>query len=237
MNKIILTISRYPSKHILTAIHSMPFFRLPLFVNKQIPFYKLMGCGKNGVFSLQADWNQWALLTYGPVEKIDDYSTWKERYYGKFISKWWTFCGCETWTIILEPVLSHGTWGGHSFQISDQPLEADEPLAVLTRATIKPTKAFDFWRNVVPIQKQIKDIPGMLFSLGFGEMPLLRQATFSIWENQEAMKAFAYSKTRHKEVVKQTRENKWYSEEMFSRFRVVQTAGSIFGKNPFPKES
>lgn len=237
MNKVVLTISRYPSKHILTAIHSMPLFRIPLSVNKQIPFYKLMGCGKNGVFSLQADWKQWALLTYGPVDRIEDYQKWKESYYGSFISKWWTFCGCETWTIILEPVLSHGTWSGKSFHAEAAPFAAYEPLAVLTRATIKPLKAYGFWKNVVPIQKQITDIPGLAFSVGFGEMPLFRQATFSIWQDQESMKAFAYSKTKHKEVVKQTREQQWYAEEMFTRFRIVQTAGSIFGKNPFQKDA
>lgn len=235
MQKIVLTLSRYPNKHILTAIHSMPFFRLPLSVNKQIQFYKLMGCGKNGVFSLQADWNQYALLSHGSVPDIqDNYENWKEKYYGKFITKWWKFCGCETWTIVLEPVFSHGKWNGSSFPISEKSLGDDEPVAVLTRATIKPYKAYDFWKNTIPVQKQIKNIPGLVFSVGMGEMPILRQATFSIWENQETMKAFAYSKTRHKEVIKQTRENKWYSEEMFTRFRIVQTAGTIFGKNPFP---
>lgn len=199
-----------------------------------------MGCGKNGVFSLQADWNQWALLTYGPIHALPNattYEDWKNKYYGKFISRWWTFCGCETWTIVLEPVLSHGSWSGTSFPIEAAPLSPNEPVAVLTRATIKTGKAYDFWKNVVPIQKQIKNVPGLLFSVGIGELPLLKQATFSIWEDQETMKSFAYSKTRHKDVVKQTRENKWYSEEMFTRFRIVQTAGSIFGKNPFPRET
>lgn len=237
MQHIVLTLSRYPNKHILTAIHSMPFFRIPLFLNKQIAFFKLMGCGKNGVFSLQSDWNQWALLTYSAdTGNFQDYEKWKQKYYGKFISNWWKFCGCETWTIILEPVLSHGTWNKISLKTSPLPLSIDEPVAVLTRATIKTHKAYDFWKNVVPIQKQITNIPGLTFSIGMGEMPLFRQATFSIWENQEMMKAFAYSKTRHKDVVKQTRENKWYSEEMFTRFRIVRTAGSIFGTNPFPKE-
>lgn len=215
----------------------MPFFRIPLLLNKRLSFFKLMGCGKNGVFSLQSDWNQWAILTYGTVsDNMQDYYGWKRKYYGTFISKWWTFCQCETWTIILEPVLSHGTWNKSSLVVEAKPLEPDEPVAVLTRATIQALKAYDFWKNVVPIQKQIRDVPGLSFSIGMGEIPIFRQATFSIWKNQEAMKAFAYSKTRHKDVVKQTRENKWYSEEMFTRFRIVQTAGSIFGINPFPTD-
>lgn len=193
-----------------------------------------MGCGKNGMFSLQADWNQWAVLTYGSVpEMTNNYEHWIEQYYGKFISKWWRLCRCETWTIILEPILTHGKWNGTSFTVSADSLGNDEPVAVLTRATIKPLKAYDFWKNTIPVQQQMKDIPGLLFSLGMGEMPIIRQATFSIWQNQESMKNFAYSKSRHKDVIKQTRENKWYSEEMFTRFRIVHTAGSIFGKNPY----
>jgi hypothetical protein len=38
------------------------------------------------------------------------------------------------------------------------------------------------------------------------------------------MKAFAYQMQAHKSVVKQTRQEAWYSEEMFVRFRIEATA-------------
>lgn len=242
MDRIVLTITRYPAVHLITALHSMPFFRLPLSVNKRIGFYKLMGCGKNGVFSLQADWHQYAVFTAGktedtPLPDPTTYEEWKKTFYGSFISRWWRLCRCETWTIVLEPILSHGTWSGQSLTASGSKPSDEEPVAVLTRATIRPRKAWDFWKSVLPVQRQMKDIPGLTFSVGLGELPLFRQATFSIWQNETQMKQFAYARTRHKDVVKQTREKQWYSEEMFTRFRVLQTAGTIFGKNPFPLQT
>jgi len=44
--------------------------------------------------------------------------------------------------------------------------------------------------------------------------------TFSVWDNLEHMKAFAYENPSHAAIVKKTREIKWYKEEMFSRFVV-----------------
>jgi hypothetical protein len=37
------------------------------------------------------------------------------------------------------------------------------------------------------------------------------------------MKAFAYKMQEHRNVIQKTRTRNWYSEEMFTRFRVLQT--------------
>jgi hypothetical protein len=59
------------------------------------------------------------------------------------------------------------------------------------------------------------------FSLGIGEIPFLKQATFSIWENIESMKSFAYKSADHIAVIQKTRTENWYREELFVRFRIV----------------
>jgi hypothetical protein len=105
-------------------------------------------------------------------------------------------------------------------------------VAVLTRASIRPSKAIEFWKNVPPVQSQMKKANGLLFSVGVGEMPVLRQATFSVWESEAAMKEFAYSMQEHKEVIRQTRNRNWYSEEMFTRFRPLSWAGTLNGRAP-----
>ncbi|NJN33402.1 MAG: hypothetical protein HC817_03255 [Saprospiraceae bacterium] len=40
------------------------------------------------------------------------------------------------------------------------------------------------------------------------------------------MMDYAYKSPHHAEVVRKTRELGWYSEELFARFRVVDTEGS-----------
>jgi len=50
------------------------------------------------------------------------------------------------------------------------------------------------------------------------------------------MKSFAYSLSEHKTVIRKTRDEKWYSEELFARFIPLQTAGTLKGINPFRVE-
>jgi hypothetical protein len=241
MKYAVLTITRYPSWHILTALHSMALFRLPLIFNKKISFFKLLGCGRNGSFDLQPDWRQYGIFTVSsdvsiPAFTPAGYEQWKRDFYGSFITRWWRFFGCETWTILLEPQLSHGSWAGKEVFPNLKKESADGPVCVLTRATIRANKARDFWKNVAPVQNKMADAKGLLYSVGIGEMPFLRQATFSIWQDESAMKSFAYSMAEHRDVIKKTRDRRWYSEEMFTRFRPLAWCGKLNGASPLNAE-
>jgi hypothetical protein len=236
----VLTVVRYPSRFIYFAICAMALFRLPLKRNKNILFHKLMGCGKNGSFDIHPDWNQWAILIF--LNELPDLERSKDNpeeihntLYGSFISGWLKKFRCETWTIGLQLMEGHGSWDGKKLLTDERESNRSTgPIAVLTRATIKWSKLRNFWQNVAPVSNQMKDAPGLITSIGIGEMPLVRQATFSIWESLEHMKTFAYSMHEHREVIKKTRKEKWYSEDMFLRFRPVFSIGSIRGQNPFP---
>ena len=64
-------------------------------------------------------------------------------------------------------------------------------------------------------------------SLGVGELPVGRLGTFSLWSGVAAMRAFAAS-PRHRDVVRRTRAERWYGEELFARFEpygVVRDVG------------
>jgi hypothetical protein len=67
----------------------------------------------------------------------------------------------------------------------------------------------------------------LIFSKGIGEFPLLMQATFSLWASSEAMMNYAYQNPMHSEMVKKTKELKWYSEELFARFQIFHQVGDL----------
>ncbi len=132
-----------------------------------------------------------------------------------------------TWrTTWLEPVVSHGRWDGtEPFRPAPTtaPLLDDEPVAVLTRAAIRWSRLRAFWRAVPAASRAVRGAPGLGFSVGLGELPVVRQATVSVWDSLVQMKAYAYRAPEHQQVIKRTRQEQWYSEELFARFRVLRT--------------
>jgi len=232
-----LNIIKYKSRYIPFAFLSMAIFHIPLFFNRKISFYKLMGTGKNGTFDKIPDFNQWAILC---VFKEDIHQTKAENnptyFYGWFINKWLRVFSFETYTLFLEPLAGHGLWDKKNiFGNLESNVNHNGPIATLTRATIRLTKMSHFWKHVAPIANKMTSAKGYVFSVGIGEVPWIKQATFSVWESVDDMKSFAYSMKEHREVVKKTRQEKWYSEDMFVRFKVISTYGTIKGIDPLKR--
>ncbi len=185
-----------------------------------------MGCGKNGTFDKIPDLQQWSILAahVGSCE---------QNFYGNFITKWFKIFRCEVFTIYLEPKEGHGKWDGKEpFGILNTYRLENEQVATLTRATIRINKLKYFWNNVAPVAAKMNKAEGFLFSAGVGEFPWIKQATFSVWQSKEHMIQFAYKMKEHSEVIKRTREQKWYSEEMFVRFSIIKSEGTLRGVNP-----
>ncbi len=230
-----LTIIRYPKIFIPFALFAMAMFRLPLAFNKKISFYKLMGSGKNGSFDKHPDWQQWAIMAVHPAATELQFIQHKNLtdLYGSFIRSWIKFFNCETWTILLQPLEGHGTWDKQQpFGPLAKQTAYDGIIAILTRATIRFSRLNAFWKNVDAVALQMLGAKGFITSAGVGEMPYIKQATFSVWETKEHMKQFAYQMKVHADVIRKTRKENWYSEEMFVRFRPIATIGTIKGKDP-----
>jgi hypothetical protein len=51
----------------------------------------------------------------------------------------------------------------------------------------------------------------------------------------EKMKAFAYGSKEHADVIRKTRKEDWYSEELFARFKVISSIGKPNGVDPLTK--
>jgi len=230
---VTLSIIRYRKRFIFFGFMAMALHRIPLSTNRNISFYKLLGSGRNGTFDKVPDLLQWGILTVQdnsanvPARSL-------KQWYGTFISGWYKLFGCEVWTILLEPLEGHGSWDNKKVfgDLGRQESEYDGTIAILTRAAIRMHKLKDFWKYVAPVTHQMKQAPGFIMSLGIGELPWIKQATFSVWESKAAMRTFAYGSAEHVEVIRRTREEHWYTENMFVRFRIINSMGTIKGVDP-----
>jgi hypothetical protein len=196
-----------------------------------------MGTGKNGTFDKVPDFNQWAILcVFKEGCNFINTEINLHNLYGGFIKNWLRLFSMETFTLQLEPIAGHGLWDGKNvFGSLDSNANYNGPIATLTRATIRLTKMKHFWNHVAPIANKMTTAKGYVFSVGIGEVPWIKQATFSVWESVEDMKTFAYSMKEHREVVKKTKQEKWYSEDMFVRFKIISTHGTVKGIDPLKR--
>ncbi len=204
-----------------------------------------MGCGKNGTFDKSPDWRQWAVLMVDssqwsmvngqwPRSQNTEHKTQNPQLpTPNFLQRWFKLFHAEVLTIVLQPIESHGTWDGKTV-FGNLPKQTDYEgiIAVLTRATIRLNKLKSFWGNVDAVAGQMLGAKGFITSFGIGEVPFIKQATFSIWDSKADMKNFAYNLHQHKDVIRKTHKENWYSEDMFTRFIPIACYGTINGDKP-----
>src|SRR5439155_7255068 len=108
----------------------------------------------------------------------------------------------------------------------------DGPVAALTRARLAWRRARSFWRAAPVVAADLAGRPGLLLSLGIGERPVGLQGTFSLWQSAAALRSFAYDGAAHAEAVRQAAARRWYAEELFARFAVLDAVGTVDGRDP-----
>jgi spheroidene monooxygenase len=134
----------------------------------------------------------------------------------------------EMLTVLLRATSSRGSWGGQALAATAA-ARPDAPVASLTRAAIRPRHAWRFWSHSPGAESAIARAPGCRFAVGLGEAPLLRQATFSLWDNQAAMDAYARGGAHAGAMASAWREG-WFSEWMFVRFAPISIEGQWHGR-------
>lgn len=183
-------------------------------------FAKMLGSGAKTGFSHLPNLGVYALLAVWPKEET------AEQFFKN--NSWFKACvhaSSNVFTIYMQTCGVHGKWEGNTpFKKTINQL-ADRPLAVLTRATIRPSRLLRFWQFVSPVSQFLHQSQNKIFAVGVGELPLIQQATFSIWENIKALETFAYHSGLHSKVVQLTRKEKWYQEDLFARFHPYKTKG------------
>ncbi len=138
----------------------------------------------------------------------------------------------ELYTMIMRPLSSRGTWEGfNDWRPVPQRSAENELVCVLTRATLRPRYIFRFFGQIAKVVRDHRERKGLILTQGFSEIPLIEQATFSIWENAAVMEDFAYHSV-HQEVIRTTRKNKGFREEMYTRMQPLETRGTWNGVDP-----
>ncbi len=213
---------RVSRRDIFWAVLRMALDRRALRRNPNISFWKLLGTGKGETFTPRdADPRRWGLILNIEEGSLEEFENSK-------LMRRWNERALDRFEALLKPIAVHGKWSRRNpFKSEIAPIDWNGKVVAITRARIKWRKNFLFWRSVPPVTLSLKSAPGLIGAIGIGEAPIGLQGTFSIWEDPKTISYFAYRGEAHKEVIAATAREKWYAEEMFGRFALINSSGVL----------
>jgi hypothetical protein len=189
-------------------------------------FWRLLGTGKSDDTGPSSDLRRTALFAVW-----DDEAALDRFMVSSSIARRWRHAD-EAWHVRLRGVGGHGTWRGVDVLDGLEPGTPDGPVAIITRADVERRAWRPFRRAGGPVSDEVRAADGLLAVVGIGEAPVGRLGTFSVWRSLADARRFSTSMPHHREVVRRTRAEQWYSEEMFARFEPYGSSGSWAGGDP-----
>jgi len=188
---------------------------------KGLEMIKLFGSGRQNGFGVIPNFGRYVMLSIWSTEEEARHGVAHTAFLQPYLDK-----SARFEHMFLKTSMVHGSWGGvQPFHISAL-YDENEPVAVITRATIKWSEMIRFWKDVPKVTRSLRKVDMKpVFAIGIGEMPFRYQATFSIWPDGATMKKFAYQSKAHADMVKKTKQVGWYEEDLFARFTISGNAG------------
>lgn len=201
------------------------FCRFALKREPGITFFKVLGSGENAGFGLRPSPSHQGLF----CAFVDDAAATNFIAHSSVLKAYRDHAR-EFFCVKLKAFSSRGSWA-HAAPLSISAMPPNNsPVAALTRASIRPSVAAKFWRRAPPAEVSLKAAQGCLLAAGLGEAPLLRQATFTIWESAAAMDAYARTGA-HLEAIRAAGAGRFFSESMFTRFVPYDASGTWKAKS------
>ena len=220
---VTLSLHRFALRRLPWVLGQMGAARRPLARAPGLTFAKLCGSGTGEGFTPRPNPRVWAILAaWTSPEAARDglarapFAPWRDR-------------AEEAATLHLTPLSARGAWSGRApFAPAAAPPNA--PLAVLTRASVRPRGLRGFWRQEPAVSAAIGADPDALLKIGIGEVPLLHQVTFSVWPDAAAMRRFARAGA-HAEAIRAVRRGGWFAEELYAHFALAAATGTWEGRD------
>ena len=213
---------RVPAALLRLATQRRPLRRAP-----GARFAKLLGTGSGRTFTRRdADLGHWAMLVCW--ESAAAAAAFEA---GPLVGAW-DRAAHERLRVLMGPLAARGRWSGRTPFGTDRLQAPAGPVAVITRARIRPRRSRAFWRAVPPVAAGLRDAPGLRLAFGIGEAPIGLQGTFSLWQSSDSLVGFAYRQAAHAAAIRRTSEVGWYAESLFARFTVLDVAGRYQGRRP-----
>jgi hypothetical protein len=184
-------------------------------------FHKMLGSGYAGGFGLKPSASRQGLFC------VFDSAAYADVFLSSALIDEYRRRSAEFFSAKLKVYASKGSWAGQALRVSATETPQG-PVASLTRASIHPLRAAAFWRKQPAAEHSLASAAGCLLAAGVGEAPVLRQATFSVWQSTNAMDAYARTGA-HLEAIRAARAANFFSESMFTRFVPLEMRGVYKG--------
>lgn len=137
------------------------------------------------------------------------------------------------WEVRLRPLRVSGAWAGMpGLPEHPLPVEDSEPIGILTLGRLRLRRTSAFRRSAGPAEAAALASPALLAGIGLARLPRL-VATFTLWGQAAAMRAFAYTGgAPHRAAIDADRSRPFHHESAFVRFRPYASRGSWDGRDP-----
>jgi hypothetical protein len=215
----ILVLARWPANSMAWGLKELAKGALVQSRAAGLRWRKVLGSGHEGGFGLRPGWDRLAQFCV-----FDDPTSARDWLAHDPALHIWRERAAELLWLELRAWQSRGHWTGRDLPVSISPPEAG-PVAALTRASIRLGQARAFWSHSPAAEQALADSRGCRLAVGLGEAPLLRQATFSLWDDIESMNAYARSGA-HLQAIRNAYQAGYFSESMFARFVVTDRGGT-----------
>lgn len=192
-------------------------------------FARALGTGRGSSTAPGADLSRTAL--FAVWESAADLAAFEAGWFGRRLVRV-RERGGESYGLRLALLSGRGSWAGHQIEHDLLPGASGGPVAVLTRARVRRGARRRFRLAARSTAAEVSRAAGLLAVVGIGELPTGLLGTFSLWADAASPSRFAFRQAQHREVVRRTRAEGWYSEQLFVRFEPLSSDGTWDGRDP-----